>query len=253
MIHCPHSQDSAFMILCSGKHFQNSPACQYHSLNSTSSTSWHSKLSAPVIRSEWSRRAAGFLSLLFCLPYLFNICCSFQIYFWKQAWFKVLLQMIVSLCGHCKTAPHGEPNLCNLSFVKLLLEETFVQPAQPLRSWLVFELYAGMDLTAGGLSPLSASAVLIGSLQQCISPPKLSCCNPGVADVFLVTVDHSTWHKQLHKGRIYLTQGIHRLWYFMVGRARGNGAVHFIPDRKQRKGDCGNLLALRGFSPFYSN
>lgn len=251
MTHCPHSQDNTFMIPCSGKHFwlkvQNTPACQYPSLNSTSSTSWHSELSAWVIRSEWSLRAAGFLSLLFCLPYLFNICCSFQIFFCKQAWFKALLQMMVSSCGHCKTAPHGE-SLCNLSFVKLLLEETFVQRAQPLRSWLFFELCAGIWLPVA--CPRPQFQLLLLAQDSSISPPKLCCRNPGVADVFLVTVDHSTWHKQLHQGRIYLTQGFHRLWCFMVGRARGNGAAHFIPGRRQRKGDCGRLLALHFFPPF---
>lgn len=33
-----------------------------------------------VIRSEWSSQAAGFLCCFDFLPYLFNICCSFQIF-----------------------------------------------------------------------------------------------------------------------------------------------------------------------------
>lgn len=72
-------------------------------------------------------------------------------------------------------------------------------PAGPATRKLVVLWTLCLDLSAPGLSLLSTSAALTCSLQQCISPPKPSCWNPGVADVFLVTIDHSTWLKELQR------------------------------------------------------
>lgn len=68
-----------------------------------------------LIGSKWTDWAGCFISLLFSLHYLFNICCSFQI-FLKTSMIQHRLRMIVSLSTHCKTALHRKPDLCNLSF-----------------------------------------------------------------------------------------------------------------------------------------
>lgn len=156
--------------------------------------------------------------------------------------------MIVSLCGHCKTAPHGEPNLFSLSFVKLLWEETFVQPAQPLGSWLFCELCAWIWVPLACLcSQLQllwlAHPSSVSHLPNCLAGTQ------GIADVFLVTIDHSTWLKELQRRKDLSDARISQALVLYGREGKGEWSSSFYARQEAEKGDCGNLLALP-FFPF---